>query len=375
MRLVTGDRLLKTPTSYFHPYVRYIVSDYELDELLNQSPSTQFRWSSLASFERRYGGQDLNGKKVVVYRHNAWGDQLMASAVPRYLKTLYPDAIVHLYCHPNVMPLWLGNEFVNGCAMPLPMHYDILKAYDYHIFYEGMLESNSEPDQRNCYDDMFSFIGLNDVPDQFKRPYIKPLPNDYEFFRSRGFTPASKYILVHLCPNNLNRAYPPGRTQELVLELGPTFPDHQIVLVGTGLNPEFESMVQTLTVSDLRDRIVSIVDQARSFRDLIPFVENAACVICPDSSIMHLAACFPSTPVISLWGLFDPQDRMRYYPNNLALSGPGCPHRPCRDHNFHLPTEQCKDAWKMPKEKIKWCHALASIEPEEIVINVKGVIR
>jgi len=368
MRVVCSNRLLKTPDTYFHPYVRYIVSDYELDELINQSPSTQFKWSSLNSYERRYGGQDLNGKRVVVYRHNACGDQLIASAVPRYLKTLYPDVTVHMYCHQGVLPLWLGNEFVDGCAIPLPMHFDIVNAYDYHIFLEGMLESNSEPDQNNCYDDMFGFIGLRDVPDKFKRPYVKPCPDDYTCFNKLGFKPTDRFILIHLCPNNLNRAYPPGGTEEVVRQLVDEFPDHDVVLVGTNLNPEFKEMEKHALDA------ISIVDKTKSFRDLIPFVENASAIICPDSSIMHLAACFPDTPVVSLWGLFDPNDRMKYYPNNTPLRGT-CPHSPCRDHNFHLPTEQCKDAWKVPKDQVKWCHALASISPETIVSKVKEVIR
>lgn len=375
MRVVSGNRLLKTPDSYFRPHCRYVVSDYELDELINQSPSTQFRWSSLNSYERRYSGQDLNGKRVVVYRHNACGDQLIASAVPRYLKTLFPDATVHMYCHANVLPLWLGNEFVEGCAIPLPIQFEILSAYDYHIFFEGMLESNSEPDQHNCYDDMFNFIGFWNVPQQFKRPYIKPMPDDYIRFIELGFHPEDKFILIHLCPNNLNRAYPPGETEEVVQQLCIEFDKSwKIVLVGTNLSPEFKSMVNEVTTGGWRERVVSLVDQTKSFRDLIPFVEFASAIICPDSSIMHLAACFPDTPVVSLWGLFHPNDRMLYYPNNTPLRGT-CPHSPCRDHNFHLPTEQCKDAWKLPKEQIKWCHALASIQPETIVNKVKEVLR
>ena len=254
------------------------------------------------------------------------------------------------------------------------MHFDILNAYDYHVFLEGMLESNSEPDQQCCYDDMFEFVGLKNVPHQYKRPYIQPLPEDSEFFRAAGFTPSSKYILIHLCPNNLNRAYPPGGTQEVVLQLALRFPEHQIVLVGTSLSPRFEEMVKTLQGSDVQKQIVSLVDKTKSFRDLIPFVQNASAIVCPDSSIMHLAACFPDTPVVSLWGLFHPWDRMKYYVNNHPLMG-DCPHSPCRDHNFHLPTEQCKDAWKMPKEKVMWCHALASIDPEIICDKVREVLR
>ena len=116
--------------------------------------------------------------------------------------------------------------------------------------------------------------------------------------------------------------------------------------------------------------VTNLVNKTKTFRDLIPVIEKASLVICPDSSILHLTACFPNVPVISLWGLFHPQDRALYYDNQMALFNQGvCPHAPCRDHNFKLPLEQCKDAKGAPKEKseIKYCQVLASIDPDQIV--------
>ena len=376
MRIFQTDRLLKTSTHFYKPYTRYIASDTELDEIVLQSTMTHIKWSSFNSWERRYGGQDLNGKKVCIYRHNAWGDQLMASALPRYLKTLYPDSIVHLYCHPSVMPLWLGNTFVEGSAIPLPIPFDVATSYDYHIFYEGMLEGNSEEDQNCCYDDMFGFVGLMDVPDEYKRPYIEVRPEDYKAVQMLGIDLTKPYIVYHASPANMNRSYPLEGGVEVVKKLVDRFKLPVFVIGvddggkammcrGCGRNP-FEEYA---TMFDLPG-VTNLINRTKSFRDLIPIIEKAFLVICPDSSILHLTACFPNVPVISLWGLFHPQDRAKYYPNHTAIFNQEvCPSAPCRDHNFKLPLEQCKDAVGAPREKsdIKYCQVLASIQPDRIV--------
>lgn len=377
MRIFHADRLLKTGTHYYKPFTRYICSDMELDEIAMQTSMTHIEWSAFNSYERRYGGQDLNGKKVCIYRHNAWGDQLMVSALPRYLKTLYPDSIIHLYCHPNVMPLWIGNSFVEGSAIPLPIPFDVARSYDYHIFYEGMLEGNSEDDQNCCYDDMFEFVGLNDVPDMCKRPYIEARPEDYKCVEGLGIDLTKPYIVYHAAPANMNRSYPIDASVELVKKLRDKF---KVPVFVVGIDDGGKVMMcracQRNPFSEYADvfddipGVVNLVNRTKTFRDLIPIIEKASLVICPDSSILHLAACFPEVPTISMWGLFHPQDRAKYYDNHTAIfKGVVCPHAPCRDHNFRLPLEQCKDAIGAPKDKsdIKYCQVLSSIEPSEVV--------
>jgi len=372
MRIVQADKLVRVDTGFFIPYNRYVVSDFECDQLIEATPNTHWRWSSFNALERRYGGQDLSGKKVCVYRHTAWGDQLIVSAVPAELKRRYPDATIHLFCHRDVMSLWAGNPYVNGTAIPLPINLDATRFYDYVIFYEGILESNREVDQKNCYDDMFEMIGLTDVPDHAKRPSIFPLPEDYSNVEKIKFNVRRPYILYHMSPANLNRRYPPDLSRKLLWLLAKKYRDHAICVVGVDEKHEYDG-----ALSRLPSNCENWLSKTGSFRNMLPIVENAKALVCPDSSLMHLAACYPTVPVVSLWGLFDPQDRIKYYPNSYPITGfEACPHAPCRDHNFFLPTEQCKDAKGAVKERadIKHCLALTGITPERIVETVEKAI-
>ena len=372
MRIIWTNSMFKTNWGFFNPYTRYIVSDMEWESFnWKKDVNTDLHWSCFQSYERRYGGQDLNGKKLLIYRHNAYGDQLMASSLPRYIKHLYPESIIHFYCAPPVMPLWAHNPYVQGSAIPLPIHFDCHDKYDYHLFFEGMLESNSERDQNCCYDDMFAFAGFRDVAPEWKRPCIFELPEDYAFFQQCGFG-KRPYVVYHAAPANKNRTYPLAAGRQLcdmlVGELG-----MDVLVVG---HDEERKYVKLFDPQTPRTRsapgVVNLINQTKNFRDLIPIIKHAKCTICPDSSVMHLAAAFDA-PCVSLWGIFNPNDRAKYYKNQVALTGfNACPHAPCRDHNFYLPESQCKDAGE--KWGGKYCAALEAIKPERIVGTVKEMM-
>jgi len=379
MRIVRQNNLLIASAEdqglFYKPHNRYVVSNYELDELMAKSPRTVFNWSNFTPYEKRYAGQDLNGKRVCIYRHSAWGDQLIVSALPHYLKTLYPDAILNMYCHPKVLSLWRGNQFVMGSAIPLPIPFDAVKyGYDYHIFLEGMLESDSEIDQENCYDSMFSFCGFKpeDVPAVYKRPCVFPMPDDYRLFPQLKLP--SKYILYHASPNNMNRCYPVELGAKLCKLVYEYF-GVPVVVVGS-----FEKKYKSNSLwFDGILGVTNLVDKTASFRDLIPIVENASLLICPDSAVMHLASCFPHVPVVSLWGLFSPNDRIKYYPNSYPLFNKHvCSVAPCHCHDFELPLPDCRNAKGVVEgTEIKWCPVMGSYKPEDIVnfIEQKGLLK
>ncbi|GAG75174.1 unnamed protein product [marine sediment metagenome] len=86
----------------------------------------------------------------------------------------------------------------------------------------------------------------------------------------------------------------------------------------------------------------------------------------------------PQKPkVVSLWGLFDPNDRIKYYPNSYPLTAfDVCPHAPCRDHNFQLPLDYCADAKNVlkPLERNHYCPVLEAITPDMVLRKVDEVL-
>jgi len=402
VQVLTTDRLVRLAglKAVLRPGTRYVISDQEAYTYLGVEKQrrltgrtdifTDFRVSSFNNYERRYDGSDLNGRNVAIYRHNAWGDSLMASAVPRYVKTLYPGAEIYFYCHPDMFDLHLGNQFVQyNMAVPIPISLDACRCFhDFHIFYEGMLENDSEPDQNNCYDNFFAFCGLRDVPDHFKRPYVFIRPSDYDSVKTWEADEgvkldlAAKYIVYHLMPGNENRAYPVLYSRLFWQLFNANFSDYRIYVVGLDEHGRRSGLFRDLP------KTVNLLHKARSFRHLVPLLENAKLVVCPDSSVGHLAACFPHVPVISLWGEFHPDDRVKYYGNHYPIfhGKTACRYSPCHCHEFDMNIQKCRTGGRWDEIRMKynedcdkvgavhnpetldgWCAAMADITPMEIL--------
>lgn len=365
MKVLSSPEMVRIDSIMMAPFARYVVPDDVAKNIavrLTEAKST-FTVSSFNPYEKRYGGQDGRGKKLAFFRHNAWGDQLMATAVVNALQTLKPDLRVDVYCSPTVISMWNGITR----AYPAPMLFDAIKAYDYHVFYEGMLENNWENDQENAIDDMISFLGIDpsEVPDGLKVPVVALREADYEELKKLKLNLDTPYIVVQLQASNPNRTYPPRQTAEMCRMILEKWPDMSIFLVGVDAGNKLQEGIGTLTS---KKRFHNLVNRLNEFRSIIPLVKHAKGVVCPDSSIGHLAGAFSDVPAVSLWGLFNPNDRVKYYKNHLPIFNGGvCPYAPCHNHQFELPQEKCKDATNASQGKQKWCNALKSITPQQIV--------
>jgi hypothetical protein len=154
-RVITLPVKLKVGEMDFLPEVRYVVPA-GIASRINYAlvvKQISFRQSSFNSFLRPYGGADLNGKRLAVFRHSAFGDQLMTTSVVGYLKNKYPRASIDVYCAPNVLNIWDG---LPVAAIAAPMRFETLVGYDWHLLFDQMLEENREPDQACAYDDLFA---------------------------------------------------------------------------------------------------------------------------------------------------------------------------------------------------------------------------
>lgn len=377
-RVLSGtERVLLGGNVEMMPYVRYVLPAGPAQTYANElrRRGMDCTMSVFNSYARPYGGTDLNGRKLAFYRHSAFGDQLMATAVPVYLKHLFPQAQIDVYCTREVMDLWRGLPVRIYAA---PLNFEAVKAYDFHLFYDQMLEEDREPDQGNAYDNLFGFAGHSDVPDLFKRPKVVPLPGDFTEFAEIvvSLDRTEKYLVYQLGAANTNRTYPPEQGGMFIREFCSAFPDWRVVLVGLDKEDHQQRLLAALGPRcELSGRVVNRIGRLKNFRSLIPLVANASLVVCPDSSIGHLAAAFPKVPVISLWGLFAPADRVKYYANHHPLwPREVCPFAPCHNHEFELPEKLCASASNATAAPQKWCNVLRAVSPDMILRKAEEIL-
>ncbi len=368
------------PTSYHGwqllPGTRYVMSEaawrkISADHWKEGEPDLTASWSHFASYERRANlAMDLNGRRIAVYRESGYGDNLMVTGLVRWIKARYPDCSIDHYAGPAVAEIWAGNPDVRLIASA-PTFEAVRRTYDAHIFLEGMIENDTEPDQANAYDNLLSFVGEYppSVPVEFKRPQItwteedERLNTEWLIRKPEFLGLPEPYILVQWNASLSLRTYPFELMRRVILGLAETM---DVVVVG-----ETRTGSEKLDLSG-HGNIHDTLDKIPSFRALLPMIRHASAVLCPDSGILHAAAIFPKVPVVSLWGPYAHADRARYYPNQHEINAHDtCPSSPCRAGKL-LPDHKCRQAQGYI-EGTPWCSSMLNIAPEKIIERVLSV--
>lgn len=358
MIIASWDQLIGYDGMSFQPFTRYVVTEATFERVTNSVVKAGGQVINNSSFNnsKKMTRKHVPKRRIAVYRHTAYGDQLIMTGFCAYLKHLWPDCRIFYYCSPEIADIWRWNPHIEFCGGPLPI--ETANHMNDHIFFEQMFECDSESDQQNCYDNMFHFAGFDpaDVPDKFKIPHLYFNQDEQRTQRILKERYGS-FVIYHWSSSNRNRMYPPEQAFATLQWLSAKLPDHKIIVLGTD-HTKVDALNNISRVEDLRNR-------TRTFRDVLHFVSQADLVIGPDSSVMHAAAAIP-IPCISLWGLFHPDDRIKYYPMSYPLTGfSACPHAPCRNHDFKLPVRLCRDA-ENHIEPPEFCNALREIAPLQI---------
>lgn len=340
------------------PFTKYVVINNALQSLEQRRVQPR-SLSNFAVYDRRYTGQDLNGKTLLIFRRSAFGDHLELTCAARALKQKYPDSRIIICAYPGVEDVWMYNpdvelvsciptlEFVNGC--------------DYHFMMEGLWESDNEENQRDAMDVLLGLLGLSDTPDEEKIPAVyMGAQDDLRESQWCGKMP-ERYVVYQYSSSAQTRMYPweqGWKVIELLKKQG-----IKTVLVGTSPNP-----IKT------PEGVMDLMNNTK-FRDLIPIIKSAKAVICPDSGIGHISAIFPDVPVISLWGPFAPEMRVKHYRNHHPIYPRHvCPLAPCYQNATAMNQAKCEQAENHVQETTH-CNVLRSITAEEIVEKTLSLIQ
>ena len=156
------------------------------------------------------------------------------------------------------------------------------------------------------------------------------------------------------------RGYAPEPTRAALALVCAAFPAHQVLLLGTPRElARFRPLPDVPNLRELRAPPMGVT---------LALMDTACLLVCPDSSLGNAAGAFPHLPVVSLWGPFDPDDRIGYFLNHHPISG----RRECAPCRWNW-GRKCPRATRRSDKP--YCRALADIDPREILTMAKGVIR
>lgn len=289
----------------------YVISDGFLQQIRENFPPEAIE--SIVQFqespEKRYRGQPLDGKTLVLWRTGGMGDLIFITPCLRHIKETWPTAQVWFGCGPRFKYGMMNHPHVDK-LLPLPIDFELVQRADYYLMFEGIIENNPRARQVNAYDlfaESFGFQGkMRD------RLPVLGLSEDHVSAAEKMLAavpgPKGPVVGVGLRASHIIRSIPPPVLDGIIgllLQQGCA-----VALLG---GKDDRDVVQQLQHRD-HARVVHQYKGARDYRDTIAMVSLLDGVVGPDSSVVHMAGAFRK-PVVGVYGPFPSALRMPYYVN------------------------------------------------------------
>jgi len=277
---------------------------------------------------RPYKGQDLSGKRLMCWRTGGIGDMFFLIPVLRYLKKRYPTCFLRV---------------ASGCQQPLEnlpeidelytMPYDaqLLEDVDYHLMFQGIIESSSDNSKSNHAVDMFfSYFSIDSIqfPSEDKRPHLAFTDSELSWMKTTtkgmGIEDDDYVIGMQLETSAPLRNFPKDKSKA-VIDVLAREPKVKIVMIGTE---------QQGPLSAFYKGAYPNVIPALNFnvRQSIVLANRYDLILSPDSFMVQVAGSL-GKPLVGLYGPFSSEVRMKYFKNAIGIE-PNVVCSPCFKHDF-----------------------------------------
>ncbi len=289
---------------------------------------------------KRYEGQDLNNKTLLVWRTGGFGDLLFIQPNLIHLKEKYPSCKIIFSCGPQYHPM-LNNWDCIDELIHLPFKLSYLLKADYHAIFEGVIERCKEAEMTNVYKLFTKWLNLN-LPNEKLKPVLNPKSELVEETKSlledNGFDfDNDKIILCQTRASSIIRTMNPDVSYKILNKL--IDEGFKIILTDSpNQKHNIDSFIKNKI--DKKNRIFNFSGYSKSIDYTIALASFVNCCLSIDSSLIHISQAV-KTPVLGIYGPFPGNIRMSTYDNadwidcNVKCSP--CyihGHKPCTNSDF-----------------------------------------
>jgi ADP-heptose:LPS heptosyltransferase len=293
-------------------------------------------------------------KRVLFYRNRGVGDQLIISAVSRFFREVLGADARQLSDRVHES-FWAYNPYIATIPLSAPLHLDAVwrarparPFFDGAFFIESATEWETDGEQPNVYDRLYSIVGLDPsrVPVRFKRPVFTLHVDDVDkraaWLKAVGAAVnadlAKGYIIVQSRAANKGRSFPAHIACFILQAANEVAAKKDLAVLVTDDQPLPAELAE---VAARLPKVINVATKTVGVRLFGSLIGGASAVVGPDSSALHFAAAF-ETPAVGIWGPFAPNSRVKYYPNQIHLWHPErCAACPCYNYMPTLPVQKC----------------------------------
>lgn len=262
-----------------------------------------------SSIYKPYIGQNLDNKKLLVYRTGGIGDLLFIQPNLIYLKEKYPTCHIKLACAPQYHSMVKTWNCVNE-VIQIPTLKQYFYICDYHAIFEGVIERCKQAESINAYNLFSTWLGLN-LPNEKLIPDQEPDFDKYDKFSSilknNGF---EKFILFQLRASSPIRTPRPEHFRKIINNLT----SENINVVITDMKKREEDVEYFISTLDNKDKVFNFAKYSDEIADTICAASLSQMVVAVDSALPHIAASV-GVPIYGIFGSFLGELRLSTYPN------------------------------------------------------------
>ncbi len=331
MKLKKGQNLIM-PLSFYDTSKRI-----KKDRMVVLQPSKK----TFASQFKRYSGQNLDNKTLLIIRTGGIGDILFALPICSYFKTTYPTCKIIFASANKYQSIFncFPPNIVDSSIM-IPFDAELLNKTDYHLSFEGAIERNAESRRKHAFDIFAEMAGLKIDFEKFKTRLLTLPELDEEI---KYFIPQN-YVIIQMKASSRIRMMSSFKWADLIRRFGVVNKDINFVLLDSTNSHTINEEIVKLIVDGyefLRPRIFNLCKHSLSIAHAISIINSSRGVIGIDSSMNHIAGAL-NKPMLGLFAPFNAKLRLKYYDNSdwVQSKKSVCPKFPCFFHGVE--SEGCE---------------------------------
>jgi len=291
---------------------------------------------------KRYNGQSLDNKKVLIMRNGGYGDFIFIQPIMKYLKRRYPTCTIDVCCLKNfqdIFYLWPKNLINNVYTSPLST--GIFKQYDYHITFEGAIERTQEGRTKNAYDSFTQMANLQiDHTDDRYRPSLRVVSELEELVNRVIPQDISEFVIVQCRASAAKRSLSEQKLAEMLHHLVDNTNLKFAILDQDKHSAYFDNFILTNKLDPLR--VYNFCQYSPNIAVATHIINSSKGIIAVDSGLLHIAYCYRKN-IVALYGPFLAESRVRYYSDTEVVQSPkekvNCKNYPCGSHTISCPWE------------------------------------
>lgn len=366
------------------PKIPYVLAD----PIANQLASVyRGKLQKLEIFEphyRPYLGQNLNNKKICIWRTGGFGDILFITPIVEYLKRKYTNCKISVATSERFKDVWKNNPHIDKftSSFTLPLRLDFITRHDYAGIFEGTIE-NFKDKKQYCAIDNFAFnLGIFDMPLELKRPryYLTDAEVNVAKNRVKAYCEFEIHKEPYACfqwkSSSKLRDYPYEKLIMSMYKIQKETGYKVVILTHPNYKRIIDHEIRVImehTVGDPGGLDYINLAGVTSYRESAAVLALSTGLVGIDSSLTHLAAAL-GVPSVTVYGPFSGEWRTAYNKNNISLQKPEvCCNAPCAFHTQPgqpdgLPMDLCTDKGRLPQySQEKFCRVMSAVTSDEIL--------